>query len=215
MNSFNTGLRVSCLALLALLASCSGQNIGSPIQDKLDAVPAVEDHEASRKGNVEFEWKVEKGESMEADLGLEASDGRRSVSFTPGLPVPLAAGAGFPNILGYGWKGGMVTEGAAPSWVKLTTTDKRKPAWIRYHMQEAVAGRLLNLRIHGAGSGMQVHMYNWSTGTWNSFGMHNLSAGPANIPVAIQYAPNGMTYLRLSEPVVGSTRIDKIESWVF
>jgi hypothetical protein len=225
MNAYRNLLWVSSLALLVFSASCGTSNVGSPIPENEDAYVqdnspnqeelAADDGQGDGQGDGSFFDVFVLEEEDDASEDPEAVDeGDKGASYTPGAPLILAAGITNPSILGYGWKGGAVTEGAAPDWIKLTTTVKGKPAWIGYQMKELVIGRLKNIKIIGAGSGMQVYMYNWRTATWNSFGIYNLSAGIANIPVAVEYAPNGVSFLMLVEPAIGGTRIDKIETTV-
>jgi hypothetical protein len=202
MNSIKIGLWVSCLALMGLIASCGGQNIGSPIQDNPDA-PAYDGADNEQIGPL-----------VEFAPPADEDGGDKGASYTPGLPAVIGAGLSFPSVLQYGWKGGLVTEGAAPDWVKLTMAAAgAKPGWNIYGFQEGVAGRLQNIKVVGSGTGMKIELWNWRTGTWNSFGVYNL--GVANIPVKVEYAPNGMSYMRLSQTVVGTTRVDKIQTNVF
>lgn len=146
MKIANLGLWVSCLVLAASVASCSGGTTGSPIQDDLNA---PETTQADPLASYPVVW----------DGGATSEDeAARGVSYTAGMPVPLVAGVGFPSILGYGWKGGTVTEGAAPDWVKINCASKGKSAFIIYDMKEAVPGRLKNIRVMGDGTGMSVSM---------------------------------------------------------
>jgi hypothetical protein len=197
---------VSCLALAGLLASCSG-NAGSPIQDNLDADYVSENPPSYDSSELPA--------GLPDPLAEAAADGEHAVSFTPGAACLLGAGITFPSVLNYGWMGGLVTEGAAPDWVKLTHNAGAATPWIGYAYKEMVLGRLQNLKITGAGKGLSIYVYNFRTATWNYFGLHDLSLGPVNLPLAIEYAPNGMTYVILMEPGIGGSRIDKIQASVF
>jgi hypothetical protein len=194
MTRISLPLTIALLAFCAIFASCGGAS----------STDILDDQEASS-----FDL------AAPPVIEMLPEDGERAASFTPGLPCVIGAGFTWPNVLNYGWKGGNVTEGAFPNWVKLNTFAGKPPSWIIYNYKEAVVGRLQNIRIFGASSWMRVEMYNWRTGLWVNFGAYNLTAGPANIPVGIEYAPNGSTWVRLTEIVPGSVRIDNIRTAVF
>ena len=192
-------LTLAALSLLlsALVGSCAGNTAApAPPAELPEDLPAFELHNPT----------------IETDV---LDDDAKSASFTPGLACPIGAGATWPSILNYGWRGGIVAEGAAPNWVKLNTFAGTPPGWIIYNYKEVVAGRLKNIRVFGASKLMRFEMWNWRTGSWVTFGHYDLSAGAANVAVPIEYAPNGSTYVRLTEAVIGTVRIDKIETQVF
>jgi hypothetical protein len=118
------------------------------------------------------------------------------------------------NIFKYGWKAGNVVENAAPKWVRLTSTNALQ-AKILYNFQETAAGRLKLLKIQGAGSRLRVELLNYNTGVYDNFGVYNLSNGAAVIAVPLNYAPNGSSWLKLTEAVPFTVQIDKIEAQVF
>jgi hypothetical protein len=81
--------------------------------------------------------------------------------------------------------------------------------------KENVAGRLQRIKISGVGAGMRVELWNWTTLSWNNMGVYNLGMAAAGIPVGINHAPNGATYMRLSQVAPGSTKVTKLRTDVF
>jgi len=197
---------VSCLALVSLVASCSGM-AGSPIQGNLNA----DDQSAL----VATDGQLPGG--LPADIAVDEGD--KGVSYTPGLPCVLAAGTTFPMVTNYGWMGGYVTEGAlAPNVTLHGYSVAGAPAysWIAYRFDEMVAGRLQNIRLSGYGKKLSAYLYNWNTPGWTLMGTYNLSAAtPANIPVNMPYAPNGSTYLILIQAPQAETTITQVKTDVF
>ena len=186
----NIALWVSAMTLISAIASC-----GASSPDLMQPEAALPDPSAP-------------GTEMSY-----AGDLERSASYTPGLFCPLAAGFNNVDIFKYGWKAGNVTENAAPKWVKLKTINNVQ-ATILYKFQETGAGRLKQVKIHGLGSRLLVQFYNYNTGVYDSFGAHNLSNGAVTVNLPLQYAPNGVSWMRLTEAVNFTVQIDKIEASV-
>lgn len=199
MNSFKIGLWVSALALSLLAASCGAGNVGIPAEDEQNAQPLEQQ-------------LVPDGQPDIAEVG------DKGVSYTPGLPVVVPAGVSFMNVEGYGWKYGLVTDGATAPYVKLTTNAGIVPqpqAWIRYDIQENVAGRLHTVRIYGVGTGMEVFMYNYNLAAWVSFGTYDLNNGSPNLAVPSACCSGGHTLLKLRQTNIGWTRVNQIKVDVF
>lgn len=179
------GLAISSLVAVWSLASCGTQNVGSLDLPEQDADAAA------------------------------AARSERGVSYTPGAPCVIGAGIAWQNVLNYGWFGGGVTEGFGPNWVKLSPAVGANNAWIEYHFQEGVIGRLQALRFVGSGNNLNIYMYNFNTATWTNFGAFNLGGGPVNLGVGLPYAPNGVTYVRLVQQPGSASQVDRIRTNVF
>lgn len=203
MKALKFGL-LSILSALALLAaSCGAGNVGSPIQNDLNATSIEDDDQQA---------------GLPGDINLDPGQlqgGEHGVSYTPGLPCNLVAGPSFANILGYGWKNGVVTEGALAPSVTLTYAAGTPMPWIAYDFRELVLGRLQTLKISGAGQSLAAYMYNWNTASWNYFGTYDLGMGPASLAVPMDCATNGDTFLILIQVKPGKSTITQIKANVF
>ncbi|MCC7477205.1 hypothetical protein IT575_02000 [bacterium] len=212
-------LWVSCLALLVLTASCGGANIGSPIQDDLNA-----GSEQPQLGEPPFDPALlpaegeTKGEAVEIIEEAVIIEEGKSASYTPGLPVWIPNGISLMNPQAYGWKGGNVKDIAGAPFVKLINAPGIVPqpeAWVRYDIRENQPGRLQTIMIMGTGTKLRVNLYKWNSAAWQNFGLYDLNNGPVMIQVPAEYVQNGHVYLKLREPYLGTSQINSIEVNVF
>lgn len=215
---------VSCLALALLAASCSGM-AGSPIQeDNLDAaasdgpMPQDSAEKAADFRPAFFDVFTEDSNlsgNIPTQLG-NLSAGDKSVSYTPGATCAIGAGVMTPSVLNYGWMGGVVTEGAAAPYVKLTSNVGTPLAWVIYGYKELVAGRLQKITVAGSGKQCAFVMYNWNTATWDYLGTYDLTlALPVTFVVNPPHAPNGLTYFAAIQLSPNETTINRIKTEVF
>ncbi len=210
-------LWVSCLALMALIASCGSSNIGSPIQDDLDAPAGPQLGEPPLDPSL-LPAEGTKGDAVEIIEEPVIVEEGKSASYTPGLPVWIPAGISVMNPQAYGWKGGNVKDLAGAPFVQLINAPGIVPqpeAWVRYDIRENVAGRLQTIMIMGTGTKLRVNLYKWNSAAWQNFGLYDLNNGPVMIQVPAEYVQNGHVYLKLREPYIGTSQINSIEVNVF
>jgi hypothetical protein len=218
---------VSCLALVSLLASCSGM-AGSPIQGDLDAAPSDGPMPQTQDGDKEVDFRPAFFDVFTADdfaglsgniptqLGNLSAEDAKSASYTPGLACPIGGGVSFPSVLNYGWRNGVVTEGALMPNVHMISAAGTPISWIAYAYKEMAAGFLQKIKIEGSGKKLAVFMYNWNVPSWGYFGTYDLTAAtPANIAVTPPYAPNGVTFVVLVQLPTAETTITRIQTDVF
>jgi hypothetical protein len=205
MSTLKTIQWVSCLALAALAASCSGQ-AGSPIQENLDA---QQQSAAGPYYDIEQDYMVLPGTP---DMVVEPQG--RTASYTPGLPAMVGGGVSMPSPLQYGWKAGLVTD--MGSQVHLLSTPSSPLSWNAYAFKEMAPGALQQVVLKGFGVGLAVFAYDWNTTSWTFKGIHNLSAAAATpIPITPGEAPNGVTFMIMLQTAPAETFITGLETHVF
>ncbi|MCC7477206.1 hypothetical protein IT575_02005 [bacterium] len=186
MKRFNIALWVSCLALLALIASCGSSNIGSPIQDDLNA-----GSEQPQLGEPPFdpgllpaegETKGEAVEIIEEPVPIE--EGKES-SFLPGGFAWCYSGWNtlVDHHFNYTARWGSVIETTVgPVKTVHLRSSSTTIAGVRYWFKKgpnALPGeRIRRLEFHGTGKNMQVHLYNFTTGAYDPYVTFNLDDAP-------------------------------------
>ncbi len=208
MKRFNIALWVSCLALMALIASCGGSNIGSPIQDDLNADnggelapppydPALDpDNEAVEEEGDPAPPPFDPALIPDEELGIPPVDPGPDPGFNPQLDEKAASylPGGFAwcysgvntlvdNHFNYTSRWGSVIETVVgPVKTVHLRSSSDTIAGIKYWFKKGPnvlpGERIRRLEFHGTGKQLQVHLYNFSTGAYDPYVTFNLDDAP-------------------------------------
>ena len=224
MNRFNIALWVSCLALMALIASCGSSNIGSPIQDDLNAAP-VDQHIGDAPLNPGMLADEVDTDGIIKEPTIE--EGSRESSYLPGGYAWCYGPYQMVNHhYNYTFFWGSVVEAPDGLGDKLAIrSPKTSTSGVRYWFKkgagEPTTTRIRRLQFEGFGTTLQVHLFNNATGAYDAWQTLNMDAGAAmgtwpSIAVGTQHInTSGRVVAEVRSPMGRYNEIYVINSQVF
>lgn len=212
MKSFKIALWVSCLALTGLLASCGAGNVGSPIQDDLNATAAGSP-----------------GDSMDQAVPVvEDEAGNKDVSYLPGGFAWCYSGIAVKvnHHFFYTDRWGDPRESSVGGVDTLhlrssSTTVAGVRYWFKRGPNVLPGERIHRLEFHGTGKNMQVRLYNYDTGVYTAWTTFNLDDAPmlgywpfVNV-AANQVDANGRVICEVRSKLLSYNKLTSIRSDVY